>query len=142
MFPRVAVALLAVLLLAGCSADDPLVVSEARVRAPVPGQDKSVGYFTARNRSDDAITLVGAESDAVRAIEMHTTTRDGDVVRMRRLTEVVIPAGDTVRFEPGGRHLMLFGVAELGDEVEITLHTADGGRFPVRFETVPLGADR
>ena len=141
MFFRVA-ALIALLTLAGCDGDDALAVSEARVRAPIPGQDKTVGYFTAHNPSDEAVKLTGAESAAVRAIEIHTTSRDGDVVRMRRLDEVVIPAGDTVRFEPGGRHLMLFGVAELGENVEITLRTADGQRLPVRFETVPLGADR
>lgn len=146
MLSRVTIAawrLPAVLLLAvaGCADPGPLTVSDARVRALIPGQDKTAAYFTARNTSDSELVLTGASSDSVRAIEMHTTIRDGDVVGMRRLPAVVIPAGETVRFTPGGRHLMMFGVAALGDSLDIVLETRDGGRIPVRFETMPLSGE-
>jgi len=133
-------ALLVAVLLAGCAEGRELEVREARVRAVIPGQDKTVGYFTARNTGDGDVVLSGASSPAARAVEIHTTIRDGDVARMRRLSEVVIPAGETVRFEPGSRHLMLFGVSELGVSAEIVLETADGERIPVTFETIPVGS--
>jgi hypothetical protein len=135
---RVCVAPVLLLLSAGCNDSGPLQVSEARVRALIPGQDKTVGYFTARNTSNRDIVLSGARSAQVRAIEMHTIIRDGEVARMRRLEEVVIHAGDTVRFEPGGRHLMLFGASELGTAIEIVLEARDGRQFQVRFATVTL----
>lgn len=128
------------LLLVGCTEQGPLVVEEARVRAVIPGQDRTVAYFTARNTGTSPIVLTGASTPASRAIEIHTTIQDGEVARMRRLDEVVIGAGETVPFEPGGRHLMLFGVSELGTSTEIVLETADGGRWPVAFRTVPVGA--
>jgi periplasmic copper chaperone A len=149
MFPRIAVSparrlnatvLLLAVLAAGCAEPAALEVNEARLRAPIPGQDKTVGYFTARNSTDQDIVLTGASSTAARAIEMHTTIRDGDIVRMRRLPEVVISAHDTVRFEPGGRHLMVFGVSELGTDTEIVLETAGGERFQVSFETTAVGS--
>jgi periplasmic copper chaperone A len=114
-------------------------ISDARVRAVIPGQDKTVGYFTARNNGDEALVLIGARSDAVRAIEMHVTLRDGDMARMRRLDEVVIEAGETVRFEPGGRHLMLFGATELETPVEIVLLQRDGAEVAVPFRVMTTG---
>ena len=135
--------------LAGCepppqapkSTGDGLTISEARVRALIPGRDMTAAYFTAHNGGADPLLLVGAASDGARAVEMHVTVRDGGMMRMRRLDTVEIPAGGTVRFEPGGRHLMLFGVAELGKALDIELERADGTRTRVRFETIPMGGD-
>lgn len=132
------------LMLAGCGqapAGDGLEVIDARVRALIPGQDKTAAYFIANNRGRKPAILVGAESTAARAIEMHTTVQDGDVMRMRRLNEVVIPPGEAVRFEPGGRHLMLFGVESLGESTEIVLVRKDGRRVAVSFESMPVGGE-
>jgi copper(I)-binding protein len=128
----------------GCSqatGGDGLEVIDARLRALIPGQDMTAGYFTLNNRGRAPITVVGAESDAARSIEMHTTVQDGEVVRMRRLQEVVVPPGEAVRFEPGGRHLMLFGVSSLHDATEVVLLRKDGKRVVVSFETIPLGEE-
>jgi periplasmic copper chaperone A len=139
-----ALALCSMLALSACGRFDDaaapaLQVADARVRAPIPGQDKTVGYFTARNAGTETLVLSGARSEAVRAIEIHTTQRDGDMVRMRRLDEVVIGAGETVRFEPGGRHLMLFGAADLANVVEIVLLGPDGAEHHVTFRVMPPG---
>ncbi|MFU8814536.1 MAG: copper chaperone PCu(A)C [Pseudomonadales bacterium] len=144
-FPIVAIVISALALGAGCNrADTPtdrgiLQVDDAWVRAPIPGQDKTAGYFTASNTGSEDVALTAARSDAARAIEIHTILRDGDMVRMRRLDEVVIGAGETVRFEPGGRHLMLFGVSELETSVDIVLEQSDGTEIPVRFRVAAVG---
>lgn len=132
--------MLPLLLVAGCAAEPagPLAISDARIRALIPGQDTTAGYFDATNVSAAAVVLVGAESPAARAIEFHTTTRDGDVVRMRRLTEVRIEPGATIHFQPGGHHLMLFGVTSLDDETEIRLLTRDGTVVSTSFRQVPI----
>jgi len=139
-----AAVLIGMVLVAGCGgspapAEGSLQVTDARVRTPIPGQDKTVGYFTARNEGTTDLVLTGAYSDAVRAIEMHVTLRDGDMVRMRRLEEVVIAPGETVQFEPGGRHLMLFGVAELTEPVEIVLQQRDGPDIRLPFRVMRIG---
>ena len=61
---------------------------------------------------------------------------DGDVMRMRKLDQVSLPAGETVRFERGGRHLMLFDVSTAPDGVEVVFETADGDKLPIQFQTV------
>lgn len=110
-------------------AEAPLVFDDARVRVVLPGTDKTVGYFRVRNTSDAPIVLVGARAPGVRAIEFHTTRRDGDTVRMRRLQEVVLAPGATTDFSPGGRHLMLFGVTTLPATLPVTLVDAEGNEY-------------
>lgn len=135
---------LAALLLAGCGGDAGVSVSDARVRAVIPGQDKTAGYFELRNGTDTTLRLIGASSATVRAIEMHETVQKDGLSRMRRLDAVEIAPGDSVRFEPGGRHLMLFGVesADAGDPpLEMTLQLDGSAPITVKFEVVPIGAD-
>ena len=117
-----------------------LVVSEARVRALLPGQRNTVAYLVVENRGSARITLVGAESSAARVMEIHESFIEDNMYRMRRRTEVEIPARDTVRFEPGGLHLMLFDVNEIGEQVEIELVTSDGRRQTAIFQRIAAGA--
>lgn len=116
-----------------------LSVEDARVREPIPGQDKTVAYFSATNTGDAVIELIAAQSPMARAVELHTNVRDGDMVRMRRLEKVTIAPGETVRFAPGGHHLMVFGVQALPETVPFELITAGGGRLRVAFTRVGLG---
>ena len=115
-----------------------VALSNARVRALIPGQDTTVGYFDVTNSGTTDVVLVAARSEGVRAIEMHTIVVDGDMVRMRRLERVIVPAGETIQFKSGGHHLMLFGVAELHQATQITLLTASGRQITGRFERTAL----
>lgn len=147
--PGAAALLLAALLaLGGCggTASDAaptaagLEITDARVREPVPGRTMTAGYFTARNTTDRAMTLVAVSSPAAGSVEMHVSEQDGDMMRMRQLDSVEIGGGNTVRFEPGGRHLMLFGIESLPAEgIDVTFERSDGETTTVRFRTVSLG---
>jgi copper(I)-binding protein len=127
--------------LIGCadSGDPSLRFDSARIRLPVTGTDKSAGYFQVTNNTPDLLTLVAAQADNVRAIEFHTIIRDGDMMRMRRLDSVDVAPGETVEFGPGGKHLMMFGVGELGETVTVVLRSAQGGEYPHDFITFPPG---
>lgn len=115
--------------------------TNARIRAVVPGQDKTAGYFVLHNASGRTVTLVGVHSDAVRTIEMHETVHENGMAGMRRLPSVALAPGSTVPFAPGGRHLMLFGVTTLDGPLPVTLELDDGTSIPVKFDIVPLGED-
>ena len=133
--------LLVAMSLVGCAerGDLSLRFEAARIRLPVPGTDKSVGYFQVTNTTSGVITLVSAQAANVRAIEFHTTVRDGDMMRMRRLDSVDVAPGETVEFVPGGNHLMMFGVGELGETVTVVLRSAQGGEYPTTFTTFAPG---
>ncbi len=140
--PIAAIALLTGLLLTvgACSLESEVLIDNARVRALIPGQDKTVAYMDVTNRTRSTVTLVSASAEPVRAIEIHVTQMDDGVMRMRRLEGVEIAAGETIRFEPGGRHLMLFGVKSLDTRLPVQLTFADGTLRVVEFERIPAGA--
>lgn len=138
---RVAALVASAGLLAGC-ADQTVSATQAWVREPVPGSDKSVAYFTLHNHTDAAITLMGARADGIRAIEMHTTTTgEGGVLRMRRLISVSLKPNETVKFAPRGKHLMLFGIEVLSDPLPVQLEFDGGATLMVEFDVQGLLGD-
>ena len=118
-----------------------LRVQDAWLRQPLPGQNKTAGYCDITNSGRASVTLVGALSDVAEAIEIHRIIHDGDIVRMRRVEKVVIAPGETVRFQPGGLHLMVFGISKLPEHTNIELLTATGERIAAVFRQVPLGVE-
>jgi copper(I)-binding protein len=105
-------AALAALLLVACSEQTgpPIVVSDVHVLAPLPGSNAGVAYLTIANRGGSAVTIRDARSPQFERVEIHETTTEGGVSQMRRLDAVEIPAGGSLAFEPGGRHMMLIGM--------------------------------
>jgi copper(I)-binding protein len=84
--------------------------------------DGAAAYTRLRSEQDTA--LVKIETDASSAAEIHQMTAINDVMRMRRLDQVELPAGQLVELSPGGRHVMLVKLRhplKIGDSVKITL---------------------
>ena len=89
---------------------DGLVISDARIQAPLKGKTMTAGYFDITNASkvDDAI--IGVESPVADRIELHLSEEVDGVMKMRRQVSIDLKAGHTISFKPGGLHLMLFDV--------------------------------
>ena len=119
-FPLLALALLSC---SPAAPDKPDVnVGEAWARATLPGKPTSAAYFALINRGG-ADSLVEVTSSSGSA-EIHTTSMDGGIMRMRKLSSLPVPRGATVSLEPGGTHVMLTGLREplvAGQRVELTL---------------------
>lgn len=116
------------------------VVSDAWARPTVQGQNNGGGYL--RIDSARADRLVGATSQVATSVEMHSMTMDGDVMRMRKLDAIDVPAGGTVELKPGGLHLMLMGLkAPLapGATFPITLKFEQAGEVQVQAKVAPRG---
>lgn len=97
-------------------------VTDAWVRGTVPGQ-KATGAFMRINSAQDA-ALVGVQSPVAGVVEIHEMRRDGDVMRMRAVPKIELPAGKTVELKPGGYHVMLINLRaplKQGDTVPIKL---------------------
>lgn len=109
--------------------DELLQVSDAWVTPSRPGQTVVGGYMRLRSAQDAA--LVQIDTDTAAKAEMHQMSMENDIMRMRRLDRLDLPAGQTVDLAPGARHLMLFDVRrplKAGDTVALTLtlRLADG----------------
>jgi len=83
-----------------------LHVGEARASVPVAGASQVM--LSIENRGDGDDRLVGADTDAALAIEIHRTAIDADGrASMRMLDDVLLPSGTTLDFRPGELHLMM-----------------------------------
>ena len=87
------------------AASAPVKVEGAWARASVQGQ-KGTGAFMRLTAQSDT-RLVRAESPAAGVTEVHEMKMEGDVMKMRPVTALALPAGRTVELKPGGYHVML-----------------------------------
>lgn len=113
---------LAALLFMGAAAHAQTRVEEPWVRATV-AQQTATGAFM-RIRSAEGARLVEVRSPAAKSVEIHSMSMQGDVMRMRQIDGLVLPAGGAVDLAPGGYHLMLVGLVrplKEGDSVPLTL---------------------
>ena len=135
---------LTLVLLGGCTeptTTDFLTVRDATVRELLPGSANTAAYVELHNPSDQPVRVIRATSSAVRSIEFHRTARRNNMMSMRRLEAIVVPAQGTLRLEPGGLHLMLFGVTALPANVDIQLIFDDGRNQTIDFRRVALGGN-
>ena len=119
------------LLLAACGGPKaPAVVSDAWVRLPAPGADRTAAYLTLENRSDAALLVEGVVSPRFARSELHSMSQDGGMMRMRQVQQIEVAAGDTVMLAPGGLHVMLFDPdAELVEGEAIPLAILANGQL-------------
>ena len=113
----------------------------AWARASVQGQ-KGTGAFM-RLTAPDGARLVRAESPAAGVTEVHEMKMEGDVMKMRAVTGLDLPAGQAVELKPGGYHVMLLDLkAPLakGASVPLTLVFQDAKGLESKLDlTVPVG---
>lgn len=99
----------AALIIMGCAKEPqpPVVATDVVVTTPIPGSSMSAGYLSLRNNTAVKLRITRVASPQFARIEIHESTLDNGIARMRRIDELPIPAGDTVVLERGGKHLML-----------------------------------
>lgn len=109
-------------------AGEPLVqVEGAWVRQSVQGQSGTGGFM--KLTSSVPLTLVGFKAQVAKAAELHEMSMQGDVMRMRAIDALPLPAGKLVALQPGGHHLMLMGLKQplpAGKDIAVTLLLRDG----------------
>ncbi|MBP6405426.1 MAG: copper chaperone PCu(A)C [Ramlibacter sp.] len=135
--------LLAALLAGNAMAQTAAVkVEGAWARASVPGQ-MGTGAFMKLTAKDGA-KLVGASSPVAGVTEVHEMKMEGDVMKMRAVPAIDLPAGKAVELKPGGYHVMLLDLkAPLATNttVPLTLTFKDAKGVESRLELkVPVAA--
>jgi len=121
----------------------PLVVQDAWARA-IPGADMAAVYLTLRNVSSTAVTVTGVASPAAGQAMIHETSVKEGQSRMRPHEQLVVAPGMTVKFEPGGLHVMLHDLKQpltAGQTVPLLITLAGGNTVPVTAAVRPLSAE-
>jgi len=91
-------------------------------------------YVTFVNDGPTSDRLLKVSSPIATSAMIHTNIKDGDVMRMRMMDSVEIPAGKTVELKPGGMHIMLEGLdhpLKDGEMFPLTLTLANEGDVKV-----------
>ena len=142
-FPRrPAARLLSLLLLAAAlPAHAELVPSDAWSRATVPGATTAVGYLVLTNTGSDERKLLKITSPACDTVALHRSSVDSEGrSRMWPVGSLQVRAGEAVRFEPNGLHVMFTGIKaafKVGDKVPLVL-TFEGDDRQISELTVQL----
>lgn len=104
----------------------------------VPGRP-AAGYMTIiAGAKDDRLISVTAPRAR---IEMHSTSKDGGVMKMVKLDSVRVDSGMGVHFDPGGNHLMIFGLAGAPKTLPMTFIFASGAKVESVAQVRTAGAE-
>jgi copper(I)-binding protein len=118
--------LTAALVLAATAAHAQVTVDKPWVRTTVPQQTTTGAFMTIT--SVQGGKLVSASSPIAASVEVHEMKMAGDVMKMRPVDALTLPAGKPVELKAGGYHMMLLGLkkpVKFGDVVPITLVVED-----------------
>ena len=102
----------------------------------LPAHLPAGGYFELHNGQAKPISLTGADSPDCGALMLHKSEQKNGMDTMSDLASVEIPPGQTVKFAPGGYHLMCMDpgpAIKPGNSVPVRLHFSDGSARVVTF---------
>lgn len=106
MIRKIGSVLLVLAALGGASAmAQGVEVSDAYARATVTGQKASSAFM--KLRASATTRLVAASTPVAGTVQVHEMHMDGDVMKMREIAALDLPAGQVVELTPGGLHIML-----------------------------------
>ena len=113
---------------------NPLRIEQPWAAETPPAALTGAAYLNIVN-DGEADRLLGAKAEGVGHVELHTTTMDGGVMRMRKVEMLEVPGGTTTVLEPGGIHIMLIDLKQplrAGQSVPLTLEFEKAGVLQVQ----------
>jgi periplasmic copper chaperone A len=125
------------MLTAAAAAQAQVKVDQPWARPTVPGQQGGGGFLSITSATADR--LVSGSTPLAERFELHTMAMKGDVMEMRQVDAIELPAGQTVQLKPGGLHVMFIGLKQplaLGSKVPVTLKFEKAGEVKVEFDVV------
>ena len=129
------------LLVVGAAAAAEIEVEDPWARASLGRAPNSAAYMTIRSDAPDR--LLGASSPVAERVELHSTTMEGEIARMRPLESLEVAPDRPANLRPGGTHLMLMGLrARLseGETFPLELTFEQAGTVEIEAEVRGLGA--
>lgn len=114
-----------------------LVIDHPYATPSLAGTPNGAAYLRGiRNRGTAPDRLVAASTPVAERVELHEMTTEGDVMRMREVPAIDLPAGQEVQLRHGQRyHLMLINLRQqlkVGDRFDLTLKFEKAGETTVK----------
>ena len=118
-------------------------VENAYTRATVPGQQVAGGFMKIENKGASVDQLLSASSPAAGEVQLHEMAMEGNVMKMRQVKDIAVPAGGAVELKPGGLHLMFMNIKApltAGETVPVKLKFAKAGELEVKMPVNAMGS--
>ncbi len=113
----------------------PVKVEDAWMRAMPPSSSTTAAFMRLVNNGDQPLRLTGGATPVAGMVMPMITTRTKlngeEVMGMKSVDALIIPAHGELKLAPGGDHLMVTQLKEhpkAGDKVKLTLHFEPGGQ--------------
>jgi len=111
LFPMLGATGLALTVAAQAFAAD-IEISNAWSRASAGMARAGGAFLTITNSGATDDRVIAATTPVSRITELHTHIKDGEIMRMRQVDAIEVPAGKTVTLKPGGMHIMFMDLKE------------------------------
>ena len=112
-------------------------IDKAWARPTVAGQQGGGAFLSITSASADR--FISGSTPLAERFELHTMAMKGDVMEMRQVDAIELPAGQTVELKPGGLHVMFIGLKtplKTGSKVPVTLKFEKAGDVKVEFDVM------
>jgi copper(I)-binding protein len=120
----------------------PIKIEHAYTRATMPGQQVAGGFMKIENKSGPADQLVSVSSPIAGEVQLHEMAMEGNVMKMRQVQGISVPAGGAVELKPGGLHIMFINIKApltAGETVPVKLKFAKAGEVEVSMPVNVMG---
>ena len=117
-------------------------IENAYTRSTVPGQQVAGGFMKIENKGG-VDQLISASSPVAGEVQLHEMAMEGNVMKMRQVKDIAVPAGGAVELKPGGLHLMFMNIKAplaAGESVPVKLKFAKAGEVEVKMPVNAMGA--
>lgn len=117
-------------------------IANAYTRATVPGQQVAGGFMKIENKGA-ADQLISVSSPVSGEVQLHEMAMEGNVMKMRQVKDIPVPAGGAVELKPGGLHLMFMNIKApltAGETIPVKLKFAKAGEVEVKMPVNAMGA--
>jgi copper(I)-binding protein len=131
------------LLAAPAFAQDGISVGQPWARATIGQTTSGAAYLTLDTAGAEPDHLVGVETPVAERADLHGHTMEGDVMKMRPVERIEVAPGSPTVLQPGGLHIMLFGLkAPLreGETFPATLIFEKAGRIEIEVRVQGIAA--
>ncbi len=115
-------------------------IADAWVKEVPPVSRVSVLFMKITNRGSTDDKLIGVKTDIAEHAEIHKMVMEGDIMKMRKIDQLTVPARGEVVLEPGGIHIMLIGLKKIpqkGDRVKVELIFERSGKTTIEVPVRP-----
>ncbi len=119
-----------------------LKIENPYARATAPGQKAAGGFMKIENKGT-ADQLIAASSPVAGEMQLHTMAMDGNVMKMREVKAIDVPANGSVDLKPGGLHLMFMDIKtplKAGEAVPVKLKFQKAGEVEIKVPVREMGA--